>query len=178
GAARTRGPPPPASVPRERESAPVTASLPVSTRAPQPAPASDVCDFEQLGVPADLAAALRHDGIDRPFPVQALTIPDALAGLDICGKAKTGSGKTLAFGLPLLARVGSAEPRRPTGLVLVPTRELANQVFSVLAPLARVSGREVVPVYGGVGFERQIRALTEGVDVVVGTPGRLIDLME
>jgi len=134
--------------------------------------------FEALGVSADLVAALRADGIEAPFPIQAITVPDALAGRDLCGKAKTGSGKTLAFGLPLIERVGKAEARRPTGLVLVPTRELANQVYGVLGPLAHERGRSVVAVYGGVGFEPQIDALRGGVDVVVGTPGRLIDLME
>ena len=134
--------------------------------------------FETLGVSADLVARLAADGIESPFPIQALTITDALAGRDLCGKAKTGSGKTLAFGLPLLERVGKAEPRRPTGLVLVPTRELANQVFGVLAPLGDLRGRAVCAVYGGVGFEPQIDALQRGADVVVGTPGRLIDLMQ
>jgi len=134
--------------------------------------------FEALGVSADLVAALRRDGIETPFPIQALTIADGLAGLDICGKAKTGSGKTLAFGLPLLERVSKARPKYPTGLVLVPTRELANQVYEVLAPLARERGRTVHAVYGGVGFDPQLDALRAGVDVVVGTPGRLIDLGE
>jgi superfamily II DNA/RNA helicase len=134
--------------------------------------------FEALGVSPELVSALRDASIDAPFAIQTLTIKDALAGNDICGKAKTGSGKTLAFGLPLLDRVSKAEPRRPTGLVLVPTRELATQVSKVLAPLAKSCGRRVKAVYGGVGFEPQIDALQKGVDVIVGTPGRLIDLME
>jgi superfamily II DNA/RNA helicase len=134
--------------------------------------------FEALGVSPELVSALRAASIDAPFAIQTLTIKDALAGNDICGKAKTGSGKTLAFGLPLLDRVSKAEPRRPTGLVLVPTRELATQVSKVLAPLAKSRGRRVKAVYGGVGFEPQIDALQKGVDVIVGTPGRLIDLME
>ena len=134
--------------------------------------------FEALGVSRDLVATLAAQGIDAPFPIQALTIADGLAGRDVCGKAKTGSGKTLAFGLPLLQRVGHAAPRRPTGLILVPTRELANQVFGVLAGLAAGRGQRVAAVYGGVGFEQQIAALRGGVDVVVGTPGRLIDLLE
>ncbi|HWW43990.1 MAG TPA: DEAD/DEAH box helicase [Acidimicrobiia bacterium] len=134
--------------------------------------------FEALGVSRDLVAALAAQGIEAPFPVQALTIADGLAGRDVCGKAKTGSGKTLAFGLPLLERVGHAEPRRPTGLVLVPTRELANQVFGVLSELAATRGQRVAAVYGGVGFEQQIAAMRDGVDVIVGTPGRLIDLLE
>ncbi len=134
--------------------------------------------FEGLGVSRGLVEALRAQGIETPFPIQALAIADALAGRDVCGKARTGSGKTLAFGLPLLDRISSAEPRRPTALVLAPTRELANQVHEVLAALAPIKDRSVVAVYGGVGFEPQIQALRRGVDVVVGTPGRLIDLME
>ena len=134
--------------------------------------------FEALGVSRDIVDALERDGIVAPFPIQTLTIADGLAGRDICGKAKTGSGKTLAFGIPLLERVGKAEARQPTALVLVPTRELANQVYEVLAPLAKLVGRRVKAVYGGVGFEPQINALRKGVDVIVGTPGRLIDLME
>ncbi len=120
----------------------------------------------------------RREGITEPFAIQSLTIEDGLAGRDLCGKAKTGSGKTLAFGLPMLARVSKAESRRPRGLVLVPTRELANQVTEVLRPLGAVRSRRVRAVYGGVGMEPQITALRKGLDVVVGTPGRLIDLME
>jgi superfamily II DNA/RNA helicase len=134
--------------------------------------------FAALGVSPDLVAALERDGLTEPFPIQALTIEDGLAGRDICGKAKTGSGKTLAFGLPLLDRVAKADARRPRALVLVPTRELANQVKNVLAPLGRLRERRVVAVYGGVSMEPQTKALRKGVDVVIGTPGRLIDLME
>jgi superfamily II DNA/RNA helicase len=134
--------------------------------------------FADLGVSAPLADTLAAQGIAEPFAIQALTIADALAGADVLGKAKTGSGKTLAFGLPLLDRVTRAEPRRPHGLVLVPTRELANQVKDVLAPLGRSVGLEVIACYGGVGMEPQIDALRAGVDVIIGTPGRLIDLME
>ena len=134
--------------------------------------------FEALGVSSDLAAEMHRQGIEEPFPIQTLTIPDALAGRDVCGKAKTGSGKTLAFGLPILDRVQPAQPRQPTGLVLTPTRELANQVFGVLKPLAAIRGQRVAAVYGGMGFEPQIEALRRGVEIVVGTPGRLIDLME
>jgi superfamily II DNA/RNA helicase len=134
--------------------------------------------FAALGVSPDLVAALERDGITDPFPIQALTISDAHVGRDLCGKAKTGSGKTLAFGLPLLERVGKAEPRRPRALVLTPTRELANQVKTVLAPLGKIRDRQVTAVYGGVSMEPQIKALRRGTDVVIGTPGRLIDLME
>jgi len=134
--------------------------------------------FAGLGLPADLDAALARDGITNPFPIQALTIPDALAGRDLCGKAKTGSGKTLAFGLPLLCRIGSARARHPRALVLVPTRELATQVTAALRPLGEVRDRTVRAVYGGVSMDAQVSALRKGVDVVVGTPGRLIDLIE
>ena len=139
---------------------------------------ADSSSFEALGVARDLVEALTEQGIADPFPIQELTIPDALAGRDLCGKAKTGSGKTLAFGIPLLERAGVAAPRRPTALVLVPTRELANQVKEVLAPLAKFRGRGVVAVYGGVSMGPQVDALEAGVEVVVGTPGRLIDLLE
>jgi superfamily II DNA/RNA helicase len=134
--------------------------------------------FAGLGLSAPLVAALAREGITTPFPVQTLTIRDALAGHDLCGKAKTGSGKTLAFGLPLLDRLGEAASGAPKALVLVPTRELANQVHEVLRPLAKAVGRRVKAVYGGVSMEPQITALRKRVDVVVGTPGRLIDLME
>jgi superfamily II DNA/RNA helicase len=134
--------------------------------------------FAGLGVSAPLVEALAAQGITEPFPIQALTIADALAGRDVLGKAKTGSGKTLAFGVPLLDTIDPAEPRRPRGLVLVPTRELANQVKDVLVPLGKSIGLAVSAFYGGVGMEPQVDALRAGVDVIIGTPGRLIDLME
>jgi len=134
--------------------------------------------FEELGVAPELVAVLSSQGIKAPFPVQAITIPDAIAGRDVCGKAKTGSGKTLAFGLPLLMRLGTPAPRRPRGLVLVPTRELAIQVAEVLEPLAEALGRRAVVLYGGADIERQIKKLNKGVDVVIATPGRLIDLSD
>jgi superfamily II DNA/RNA helicase len=134
--------------------------------------------FAGLGLPADLVAALAREGISEPFPIQSLTIPDALDGRDLCGKAKTGSGKTLAFGLPLLCRIGTARPGHPRALVLVPTRELATQVTAALRTLGQVRDRKVRAVYGGVSMDAQVTALRKGVDVVVGTPGRLIDLME
>src|SRR5580704_15708858 len=105
--------------------------------------------FDSLGVDPELTAALAKDGIAAPFAIQALTIRDALAGNDVCGKANTGSGKTLAFGLPLLMRIPVTAARHPAGLVLVPTRELAVQVTEVLAPLGKVIGRKVGAVYGG-----------------------------
>jgi len=134
--------------------------------------------FEQLGLPADLVAALDAAGIQHPFPIQALTIPDALAGRDVCGKAKTGSGKTLAFGLPLIERTAKALPGAPTALVLVPTRELAVQVYENLLPLGKVRDVRVAVVYGGQSLEKQSRQLEEGVEIVVATPGRLIDLLD
>src|SRR5690606_32330584 len=109
--------------------------------------------------------------------VQAITIPDALAGLDLCGKAKTGSGKTLAFGIPVLQRAPKGEPLRPSALVLVPTRELASQVAEVMAPLGRAVDRSVVAIYGGARMDRQLEELRTGGDVIVATPGRLIDLI-
>jgi superfamily II DNA/RNA helicase len=132
--------------------------------------------FESLGVDHRLSAALAAQGIEAPFPIQQMTIGDALGGRDVCGKAKTGSGKTLAFGLPLLQRTRPADPGRPRSLVLVPTRELALQVTEVLEPLAGELGLRVVCVYGGASLDRQVRKLRRGADVVVATPGRLIDL--
>src|SRR5262245_58601508 len=134
--------------------------------------------FEELGVAPELTAALAERGIHRPFPIQAMTIPDAVAGLDVCGKAKTGSGKTLAFGLPLLQIVTDAEPRRPRALVLVPTRELCIQVHDVLAPLGEVAGTRLAIVYGGAPLEKQARQLASGAEIVVATPGRMIDLLD
>src|SRR5256885_831244 len=132
--------------------------------------------FESLGLSPDLVEALSAAGITHPFPIQSLTIADALAGRDVCGKAKTGSGKTLAFGLPLLSRTEHSEPRHPRSLVLVPTRELAAQVSGVLEPLGESLGVRVGTVYGGVPIERHVKLLRRGVDVLIATPGRLIDL--
>jgi superfamily II DNA/RNA helicase len=134
--------------------------------------------FDALGVSTDLVEALSSRGITAPFPIQELSIPDALAGRDVCGKAKTGSGKTLAFGLPIIERVGRAEPRRPKAIALVPTRELALQVHDELAPLAEQRDVRMLAIYGGANMERQIKMLAKGVDFVVATPGRMIDLIE
>jgi superfamily II DNA/RNA helicase len=133
--------------------------------------------FDALGVSPKLVSVLGTLGITTPLPVQQLTIPDALAGRDVCGKAKTGSGKTLAFGLPLLERTPKGKPGRPAALVLVPTRELAVQVREVLAPLAQAADRTVAAVYGGTPMDRQIKAARRRNDIVVATPGRLIDLV-
>jgi superfamily II DNA/RNA helicase len=132
--------------------------------------------FAALGVAPDLAEALAASGITKPFPIQAMTIPDALAGRDVCGKAQTGSGKTLAFGLPVIMRLTEARPHRPKALILVPTRELAHQVQEVLTPLAASRGLRLSAVYGGAPMDRQVKALKRGVEIVVATPGRLIDL--
>jgi superfamily II DNA/RNA helicase len=137
--------------------------------------------FADLGVPANLVAALSADGIAEPFPIQAATIPDALAGKDVLGRGRTGSGKTLAFGLPMISRLARSsrwEKVQPRGLVLVPTRELAMQVADVVAPLARIAGLSLVLVAGGMPYPPQILAFSRGVDLVVATPGRLIDLMD
>ncbi len=134
--------------------------------------------FSDLGVGDGIVAALAERGITEPFPVQTMTIPDVLAGRDVCGKAKTGSGKTLAFGLPVLQIMAAAAPRRPTGLVLAPTRELASQIEAELAAPARVMKRKVLAVYGGAPIGKQIDRLNRGVDLVVATPGRMIDLLE
>lgn len=133
--------------------------------------------FADLGVPNDLVDALAKRSITAPFPVQAASIPDLLAGRDVCGCAATGSGKTLAFGIPLLARVHRARPKRPVGLVLAPTRELAAQIEKDLAPLAVARGLRVLAVYGGVSLDGQRRQLIRGVDVLVACPGRLGDLI-
>ena len=136
--------------------------------------------FADLGVPSDLVAALGRRSITEPFPIQVVSIPDALAGRDLCGKAPTGSGKTLAFGVAAVARLDKApaKPKQPEVLVLTPTRELCSQVASELATLANVRGKRVATFYGGVGYDRQIKALHRGVDIAVACPGRLADLIE
>ena len=134
--------------------------------------------FRDLGLRAEIVDALAEQGIDAPFAIQAATIADALAGRDVCGKAKTGSGKTLAFGLPALQNVAEAKPGHPTALVLVPTRELARQVVEVLSPLGKAIGIRVAAFYGGASMDRQIRNLRRRIEIAVATPGRLIDLME
>jgi superfamily II DNA/RNA helicase len=117
-------------------------------------------------------------GITTPLPIQTATIPAALAGRDICGKAPTGSGKTLAFGMPIVANMTQSRPRRPRALILVPTRELASQVHAVLGSLLGRESQRVVSIFGGTGYRDQVRALHKGVNVVVACPGRLEDLIE
>jgi superfamily II DNA/RNA helicase len=133
--------------------------------------------FTDLGAPADLLTALSRSGITTPFPIQIATIPDLMAGRDVCGKAPTGSGKTLAFGIPLVARVGQGQPGQPRALVLSPTRELALQIRTTLEPLGHVRKRKVLAIYGGMSYDPQRRALKRGVDIVVACPGRLMDLI-
>jgi superfamily II DNA/RNA helicase len=136
--------------------------------------------FAGAGVPAPLVAALATAGITAPFPIQAATLPDALAGRDILGRGQTGSGKTLGFAIPLAARLadGYTSACRPRGLVLVPTRELASQVHAVLAPLAESVGLSVATIYGGVPQKPQVAKLRDRADIVVACPGRLADLIE
>jgi superfamily II DNA/RNA helicase len=145
-------------------------------------PAPEPRTFDQLGLPQSLVGVLARRGVHEPFAIQARTLPDALAGRDVLGRAQTGSGKTLAFGLPMLTRLaadgGRAAPTRPRALVLVPTRELARQVADELAPLGQPLNLRVTTVYGGAPMGRQIESLRRGVDVVVATPGRLLDLMD
>jgi superfamily II DNA/RNA helicase len=136
--------------------------------------------FAALGLAPRLVQRLARDGITTPFPIQTATIPDALAGRDVLGRGQTGSGKTLGFGLPTLMRLagGHTESRRPRGVVLVPTRELAMQVHDALEPLAHVMNVSIKLIAGGLPYPKQIDALRRGVDLLIATPGRLIDLCE
>ncbi len=139
--------------------------------------------FAQLGVPAELVAVLAQKGITDPFPIQQASIPDAMAGKDVLGRGRTGSGKTLGFTLPLLTRLRETvlpdgNMRKPQAVILEPTRELAMQVADVLSPLARALGMRSLLVAGGMSYDPQRRALSRGVDVIVATPGRLIDLID
>jgi superfamily II DNA/RNA helicase len=174
-----RGPRTPRT-PRPPQAAPhaeLDRALDAAAAASPPAAAT----FAELGLDPRLVRALAAGDIHEPFAIQARALPDALAGRDVLGRAQTGSGKTLAFGLPLLTRLAAAPgPRRektPRGLVLVPTRELAQQVADVLGPLGRAVGVSIATVYGGVSISAQI-ARVRHADIVVATPGRLIDLLE
>jgi superfamily II DNA/RNA helicase len=138
--------------------------------------------FAELGLPKSLVMALSKRGIETPFAIQSHAIPDALAGRDVLGRAQTGGGKTMAFGLPMLARLATSGSLRmskaPRALVLVPTRELAMQVADAIRPLGEALGLKLCCVFGGAPYGKQIDALNRGVDLVVATPGRLIDLLE
>ena len=138
--------------------------------------------FTDLGVPARLAAVLTASGKTNAFPIQEDTLPDSLAGRDLLGRGRTGSGKTIAFSIPLVARLADAprktRPGHPRGLVLAPTRELATQIATEIAPLADAAGLTVATVFGGVSQRPQERALAAGTDIIVACPGRLEDLMK
>ncbi|MEK9909991.1 MAG: DEAD/DEAH box helicase [Candidatus Thalassarchaeaceae archaeon] len=134
--------------------------------------------FSDLGIEPSLIDVLAQEGIEEPFEVQKEAIPDAMLGKDICCRAPTGSGKTLAFGLPLISNTPEAESKRPTSLILTPTRELAEQIRQVLQPLARTVGLDVLSVYGGTPYKGQLRKLNQGSDILVACPGRLIDLLD
>jgi superfamily II DNA/RNA helicase len=168
-----RAPQPPRVKPRSE--------LEVALDAAAAAPPPPAATFASLGLDSRLVRALAASDIHEPFAIQARALPDALAGRDVLGRAQTGSGKTLAFGLPLLTRLAELPDRRrekaPRGLILVPTRELAQQVADVLEPLGRSIGVTLATVYGGVSIGRQITRVRDA-DIVVATPGRLIDLLE
>ena len=155
----------------------------IATAVPTPsAPPKDyVTDFVALGVPAALIKVLADRDVLTAFPIQSATLPDSLLGKDVLGRGKTGSGKTIAFALPLVARLAASGRRRengrPRALILVPTRELANQVMTSLKPLAEAMSMRVATIYGGVGQGPQVSALRQGVDIVVACPGRLEDLI-
>ncbi|MEU9298880.1 DEAD/DEAH box helicase [Streptomyces sp. NPDC048269] len=136
--------------------------------------------FADLDMPGELLAALGAQGVSVPFPIQGATLPNTLAGRDVLGRGRTGSGKTLAFGLALLARTAGqrAEPRQPLALILVPTRELAQQVTDALTPYARAVKLRLTTVVGGMSIGKQAGALRGGAEVVVATPGRLKDLID
>ena len=132
-----------------------------------------------LGVDEQIVSSLIKRGIKTPFPIQSLTIPDALQGNDVCGKAKTGSGKTLAFGIPMVQNLDQPSgDNNPRGLIMVPTRELATQVKEELDPLLNGKSMAAVAIYGGANIEEQIKTIKRGIDIIVATPGRMIDLLE
>jgi len=144
-------------------------------------PVSSDTTFASLGVPASLSAVLAASGITIPTAIQAVTLPDSLAGRDVLGRGRTGSGKTYAFVVPLLTRLAasnsSRQPRKPRALILAPTRELVSQIEAAMAPMAKELGITSITVFGGVSQKPQVSALRAGVDVVVACPGRLEDLM-
>ncbi|MEV8477271.1 DEAD/DEAH box helicase [Streptomyces sp. NPDC051173] len=164
--------------PRRRPAAPLQGEFetPVSTTPALP----PVASFADLDMPNGLLATLTREGVTEPFPIQAATLPNSLSGRDVLGRGRTGSGKTLAFGLALLARTAGrrAEPGRPLALVLVPTRELAQQVTDSLSPYATAVNLRIATVVGGMSIGRQAQTLARGAEVLVATPGRLADLIQ
>ena len=146
-------------------------------RAVSPEPETAI-PFSELGLPESILKRLEREGKTTAFPIQAAVIPDVLSGRDVAGRAPTGSGKTLGFGLPMVARLNDARPKRPVALILAPTRELAEQIMAELTPFVRVAGHSTVAIYGGVGYGHQRKALDRGVELVVACPGRLEDLMQ
>ena len=134
--------------------------------------------FSEFGIQSNIIRALKKQGIFEPFEVQKEAIPVGMSGKDICCRAPTGSGKTLAFSLPLISRCKKAIPHLPTALILTPTRELAEQIYSVIIPIAKAVNLDVLSVYGGTSYTKQFRALERGIDILVACPGRLIDLLE
>ena len=146
-----------------------------------PAAAAPAAEFTDFALPAPIISYLADTGITAPFPIQTTTLPDTLAGRDVLGRGRTGSGKTLAFSLPTVTRLaqssGRRKPSRPRGLVLCPTRELANQINAVMEPLAKLVGLKTTTIFGGVAQSRQVTALQGGVDIVIACPGRLEDLI-
>ena len=168
------------TLPASRSTRPAISSAPARLPAFVPAdPGQEGLSFAELGVPTTLIPALTGLGAVDPFPIQSATLPATLAGRDVLGRGKTGSGKTIAFAIPLVTRLtgGQRTPRRPRGLILLPTRELALQVQRTVEPLAQAAGLRTVVVFGGVGYGNQTAALQRGVDIVIACPGRLEDLI-
>ncbi|NJC73231.1 DEAD/DEAH box helicase [Planosporangium thailandense] len=151
----------------------------MAARRPHTTPSPSSTTFADLGVPAVLTQALAAAGVTTPFPIQAATLPDALAGRDVLGRGRTGSGKTYAFVLPVLTRLAASgsprRPGRPRALILAPTRELATQIQASIAPLAEALSLRTLTIFGGVGPNPQIAGLRAGVDILVACPGRLAD---
>ena len=175
---RRTGGAPRSSSPRGRQGSSVQGefALPVSSTPALPA----VEAFSELDMPGALLETLARQGVSAPFPIQAATLPNSLVGRDVLGRGRTGSGKTIAFGLAVLARTAGrrAESRQPLALVLVPTRELAQQVTEALTPYAHAVRLRLATVVGGMSISRQAQALQRGAELVVATPGRLKDLIE
>ncbi|MGY2067792.1 DEAD/DEAH box helicase [Blastococcus sp. SYSU DS0619] len=172
----------PAGEQQSQQQAPATPAAPVVPVGGDATVLPTDTTFAALGVPAPLVEVLTASGITSPFPIQVATLPDSLGGRDVLGRGRTGSGKTLAFSLPLVARLAAStskrQPKRPRSLILVPTRELANQVAAVVDPMARALGMKTTTIFGGVGQNPQVQALAGGLDVVIACPGRLEDLIQ